>query len=55
MVFPKSQSIIIVYGIGMYMQNHAKKWFNNTSSTNAMAAIAIGAMLVFAAAGLQTP
>jgi hypothetical protein len=53
MVFPKSQSIIIVYGIGMYMQNHAKKWFNNTSSTNAMAAIAIGAMLVFAAAGMK--
>jgi hypothetical protein len=52
-VFPKSQSIIIVYGIGMYMQNHAKKWFNNTSSTNAMAAIAIGAMLVFSVAGTK--
>jgi hypothetical protein len=35
------------------MQNHAKKWFDNTNSTNAMAAIAIGAMLVFSAAGMK--
>src|SRR5215212_2954056 len=53
MAFPKSQSIIIVCGIGMTMQNHAKKRFNNRSSTNAMAAIAIGAMLVFSVAGVK--
>jgi hypothetical protein len=53
MAFPKSQSIIVVYGIGRIMQNHAKKWFNNRSSTNAMAAIAIGAMLVFSVAGMK--
>jgi hypothetical protein len=53
MAFPKSQSIIIVCGIGMIMQNHTKKWFNKSSSTNAMAAIAIGAMLVFSVAGMK--
>jgi hypothetical protein len=37
----------------MIMQNHTKKWYNNTSSTNAMAAIAIGAMLVFSVAGMK--
>jgi hypothetical protein len=35
------------------MQNHAKRRFNNTSSVNAMAAIAIGAMLVFSVAGTK--
>jgi hypothetical protein len=49
----KITKYIIVYGIGMLMQNHAKKWFDNTNSTNAMAAIAIGAMLVFSAAGMK--
>jgi hypothetical protein len=34
------------------MQNHARNWFNNTSA-NVMAAIAIGAMLVFSAAGMK--
>jgi hypothetical protein len=53
MAFPKSQSIIIVCGIGMTMQNHTKKWFNKSSSTNAMAAIAIGVMLVFSIAGMK--
>jgi hypothetical protein len=53
MAFPKSQSIIVVCGIGVIMQNHAKKWFDKHSSTNAMAAIAIGAMLVFSVAGIK--
>src|SRR5919108_2636042 len=53
MAFPKSQSIIIVCGIGLIMQNHTKKRFPNHSSTNAMAAIAVGAMLVFSAAGMK--
>jgi hypothetical protein len=35
------------------MQNHAKKWFKNTTSANAMTAIAIGAMLIFSAAGIK--
>lgn len=34
------------------MQYHARKWFNNTS-VNAMAAIAIGAMLIFSVAGTK--
>jgi hypothetical protein len=35
------------------MQNHAKRRFNNTTSVNAMAAIAIGAMLLFSVAGIK--
>jgi hypothetical protein len=35
------------------MQNHEKKRFNNTSSVGAMAAIAIGAMLIFSVAGTK--
>src|ERR671918_198862 len=34
------------------MQYHAKKWFND-ASVNAMAAIAIGAMLIFSVAGMK--
>ena len=41
-----------MHGIGKIMQNHAKKWFENTSA-NAMAAIAIGAMLIFSVAGMK--
>jgi hypothetical protein len=35
------------------MQNHTRKWFINTTPASAMAAIAIGAMLVFSAAGTK--
>ena len=34
------------------MQDHAKRWFNN-ASVNAMAAIAVGAMLIFSASGMK--
>jgi hypothetical protein len=41
-----------VYGIGDIMQNHTKTRFTHTTA-NAMAAIAIGAMLVFSVAGMK--
>ena len=39
-------------GIGNEMQNHVKRRLNNTN-VNVMAAIAIGAMLVFSVAGMK--
>jgi hypothetical protein len=41
-----------VGGIGSIMQYHTKGWFNNTS-VNALAAIAIGAMLIFSVSGMK--
>ena len=35
------------------MQNHAKRWFDNITPANAMAAIAIGVMLIFSASGMK--
>jgi large repetitive protein len=42
-----------MHGIGEMMQNHAKKKFDNHGSTNVMAAIVIGAILVFSVASMK--
>ena len=35
------------------MQDHTKRWFDNVTPANAMAAIALGAMLIFSVSGMK--
>jgi hypothetical protein len=51
-VFPISQYIKTMYGISYQMQDHVKRRSNNIN-VNVMAAIAIGAMLIFSVAGIK--